>query len=484
MGGSILREACLAVWVVACASCAMAPHADPESPASAKRWHDGVDWARAETEAVDVLRGYLRVDTSNPPGNETRGAEYFGDVLQREGIPYEIVESGPGRGSLIARLDGAGREAPLCLVSHIDVVPADAKEWPSGKGPFSGAIDAQGFLWGRGALDMKGLGALELMTMVLLKRAHVPLRRSIVLLAVAGEETDSNGMELVVERYWDKVGCSHSINEGGIGIVDLLAPGQTVYTISVAEKGTLWLKMTAHGEPGHGSTPVPGRAPERLLRAIHRLAVHERELEPRIHPSLYELATRAGDDLGGLTGFVLSRPALVRAFVLPKLLDQPPARATLFNTVNVTGFEGRNEPNVVPSAVSAILDCRVLPGTRPIDLYVEIRDAVNDPDVSFEILGLHEGNESPWEDDPLFHALARNVVAGQLHAVAAPILSPGFTDSLFLRTKGVHAYGFVPFAVTQDELKGYHGRNERVSVQNVHRGLRALFRAVVDVSVQ
>lgn len=476
----IARIGALLVLCVAGAGCAVTTSPEIAAPTSARRWYDAVDWKKAGDEAVEVLRGYLRVDTTNPPGNETRGAEYLGAILAREGIPYEIVEYAPGRGSLIAKLEAERpSEPPLCLVSHIDVVTAEADKWPKDKQPLSGAL-ADGYVWGRGALDMKGLGALELMTMVWLKRLHVPLRRHVILLAVAAEESDSGGIRFVVDKHWSKVGCSHAVNEGGIGVHDLLLEGQTVYAISVAEKGVLWLKMTSHGEAGHGSTPVPGRAPERLLRAIDRLM--KRDPDPVMHPSLYELAARVGERAGGLTGFVLRRPVLVRMLVMGKLLKNPPARATLFDTVNVTGFEGKKEPNVIPSEVSAILDCRVLPGTRPVDLFVELRRVVDDPNVSFEVLDMMGGGESTWED-PFFSAMARHAVDGRPNVVAGPALSPGYTDSLHLRKKGVRAYGFVPFEVTKEELNGYHGRNERVSVANVHRGLRALFRAVVDVSV-
>lgn len=471
----------LAAWIAALVGCAVTTSPEIKAPVGAGRYYDAVDWKRAGDETVDVLRAYLRVDTTNPPGNETRGAELLGSILAKEQIPYEIVEYAPGRGNLIAKLEAENpTEKPICLLSHIDVVTAEADKWPKDKQPLSGTLDEKGYIWGRGALDMKGLGALELMTMVLLKRAHVPLRRHVILLAVAAEESDSGGVQFIVDKHWGKIGCSHSVNEGGIGIHDLLVDGQTVYAISVAEKGVLWLKMTAHGEAGHGSTPVPGRAPERLLRAIERL--QRRDPDPIIHPSLYELAARVGEQTGGVKGFVLRRPFLVRRFVMGKLLANPPARATLFDTVNVTGFEGRKEPNVIPSEVSAILDCRVLPGTRPIDLFVELQRTVADPNITFEILDAMGAGESTWED-PFFSAMARHAVDGRPNVVAGPALSPGYTDSLYLRKKGVRAYGFVPFEITKEELNGYHGRDERVSVANVHRGLRALYRSVVDVSV-
>jgi len=480
IGTSSCLAAILVALVVLALGCATTPLV-PARPARAElhRWYDAIDWRPAGDEAVEVLRAYLRVDTINPPGNETRGARFLGEILTREGIPFEILEYGPGHGNLIARLDGGSEEPPLCLVSHLDVVSAEAERWPAGKGPLSGALDEQGYVWGRGALDMKGMGALELMTMVWLKRLGVPLRRSVVLLAVADEEGHSGGIQFVVDQHWGKLRCSHSINEGGMGIKDLLVPGQTVYPISVAEKGILWLKMTAHGEAGHGSTPVPGRAPERLMRAIEKLKA--RKPDPVIHPSVYELAARAGDDIGGLKGFVLRRPSLVRTFVLGKLLESPPAAATLFDTVNVTGFSGMLEPNVIPSEVTAQLDCRILPGVRPVDFYAEIQRTVDDPQVTFEVLDMQPAGESTW-DDPFFSALARHTVDGRAHVVAGPALAPGYTDSLFLRKKGVRSYGLVPFEVEQKEMMGFHGRDERVSVENVRRGLRVLFRAVVDVA--
>jgi len=462
--------------------CSAIPERPAEAPRpEAKRYYDAIDWKRAGDEASQWLAGYLRVDTYNPPGNETRGAEYLGKILEREKIPYEILEYGPGRGNLIARLPGSGLEPPLCLLSHIDVVSAEAEKWPAGKGPLSGTIDDKGNIWGRGALDMKGMGILELMTMVWLKRLNVPLKRTIILLAVAAEESDSGGMRFMVDQHWGKIGCSHSINEGGIGIKELLMPGQTVYSISVAEKGVLWLRMTAHGEAGAGSTPIPDRAPEHLFRAIDKL--NAREAEPVIHPAMYELMARVGRDVGGLKGFILARPSLVRMFVIGKLMDNPVAKATLIDTINITGVDGMKEPNVVPSEMSAILDCRLLPGTRPIDFLFELERLVNDPKVTFELIESMNGNESPWQD-PLFHALSTHAVDGRPGVVAGPVLSPGYTDSLFLRLKGVRAYGLNPFEVDRFELATFHGRDERVSVENMRRGLKVLFRSVLDVSAK
>ncbi len=472
----------LAVCSGMLAGCAARPIQPPgPAPKHAKAYDARVDWKTAGAEAAQLLSAYIQVDTSNPPGNELAGAEFLADVLAKEQIESEIITHLPGRASLVARLDGDDSERPLCMLSHIDVVPADEDAWPEGKGPFSGTIDEDGVLWGRGALDMKGMGAIEVMTMLLLARYDVPLRRDLVLLAVADEEVDNTGAREIAEKHWDKVGCSHMVNEGGFGIKDLFSDGQTVFAISVAEKGFLWLRMIARGEAGHGSTPIPGRAPDRLIRALTKIS--QREDQPYVHDSLYQLLAETGDHAGGIEGFVMQRPELVNLLVMDRLLDNPPARATITNTISVTGFAGQENVNVVPSEVSAQLDCRVLPGTSPAQMLMDVKALVDDPKIEFDVLGAAPSTWNDW-DDPFYYALVRHSLAGRPHAAAGPVLAPGFTDSMFFRKRGVKAYGLIPFEISKEEAATMHGRHERVSVNNVHDGLRILFNAVVDVAAR
>lgn len=464
-------------------SCATAPGPVTPAPAGVDRHANGIDWEKAGEEASLALSGYLQVDTFNPPGNETRGAQYLAALLAKDGIESKLVEFAPGRSNLIARLDAPTpkKAKPVCLLSHIDVVPAETEAWPATTGPLSGAIDADGFIWGRGALDMKGMGLIEAMTLVWLARAKVPLDRDVILIAVGDEEVDDLGMKHLVEHQWSELDCGVLVNEGGLGIKNLLFEGQTVFAISVAEKGTLWLRMKSTGEAGHGSTPVPTRAPTKLVTAMQRLSA--RQPTPTIHPSLYELLRRVGEQRGGANGFVLQRPALVDAFVTSKLMAKPTTRAGLTNTCQVTGFEGKgSNANVIPSQVAAIVDCRVLPGTSPENLLAELKELTKDLEgIEFEVLNADGANESTWQE-PFFDALARHAVGARTDAVAGPVLSPGYTDSLLARPKGTRAYGMVPFEVSQEELGTMHGKNERVSKQNVRKGLEVLFRAVVDVS--
>lgn len=435
-----------------------------------------LDWKAAGEESARVLAGYLQVDTQNPPGNESDGVRYLGGILDKEGISWEMSEYAPGRGSLIARLNGSGAEKPLCMLSHVDVVTAEPARWSHP--PLSGLIE-DGYVWGRGALDMKGMGVTELMTMIWLKRLNAPLIRDVILLAVADEEVDGAGVEHIAKQ-WDKIGCSQLVNEGGLGIKDLFFAGQTVFAISNAEKGAMWVKMVASGAPGHGSTPTPGRAPEHLKNALDRLA--ERKDVVIWDDALMETFRRVGKQHGGMTGSILQSPGLVKLLVKPKLMAGPPTHAALTNTVNVTGFGGAMKPNVVPSEVWAVLDVRILPGTKPEAMLAELATVVNDPAIRFDVISATEGSRSPY-DDTFFNALAARAVAGRDDAAAGPVMSVGYTDSNALRPLGVHAYGFVPFEVEGADLGTMHGDNERVSIANLENGLKILLGAVMDVSV-
>jgi len=450
----------------------------PDPPEPREAYHQAVDWSSAGDEAVHVLQEYLRIDTSNPPGNETEGAEYLAAVLAREGIAVEIHEYTPGRGSLVARIRGSGDQPPLCLMSHIDVATAEPEHWPAERGPFSGVIDDDGVLWGRGALDMKGMGTIEVMTMVWIARLGIPLRRDVILLAVADEEVGNHGAEYLAEQHWAELGCSHMINEGGFGVPDVFFDGQTVFAISVAEKGVLWVEVVARGEPGHGSTPTRDQAPEHLVTALRRL--DERHIKPRFHPAMLELFYRVGMGREGLERTVLTHPSAAKALLKGRMMDNALTQALLTNTIHLTGLKGAREPNVVPSEARAVFDCRVLPGESPDQLLAELQALLgNDPRLSYEVILAKEGNESTL-DDPLYAIIARHAVDGSTGAVAGPIVSPGYTDSITFRDLGVRAYGLIPFLVPADELTTMHGHNERVSTANVHDGLRKLFAIVTD----
>lgn len=446
---------------------------------------DSVDWSAATDEAAAVLSRYLAIDTSNLPGNETEGAYLLAGYAEQAGLPYVVEEIAPGRSNLTVTLQGDGSvDGALCLVSHIDVATVEAHNWVSGHAPFSGDIDADGTVWGRGALDMKTMGVLELQAMVALKRQGVVPARDVILVAVADEEVDNTGIQHWIATHWDTTPCAYVFNEGGIGIQDLLFEDQTVYPITVGEKGVLWLRMTATGTSGHGSTPIlDTEAPETLIRAMNRIRAQQADAEPIWHPALLELLHEVGRSRAFLERFVLTRPSMVRTVLKPQLMGNPLTRAAITNTFHITGFEGANQPNVVPSQVSALLDCRLQPGVTPEDALAELTEIVSDPRIEFEVISAQPAAVSEWHDDPVFNALRDNVLLQDPDGVVGPAISVGFTDSIYLREAGARAYGMVPMSVSQEQAATMHGPDEHVTRAQLEMGVQTLARAVYDVAV-
>ena len=472
------RRMLLGGWALA--SCAVRAPTPPEDPHPERQaWADKVDWEAARDEAVSLLSGYLAIDTSNPPGSEADGAAYLEAFLLGEGIEVSRHAFAPGRDNLIARVRADHpTEAPLCLLSHIDVVHAEADAWDVA--PFSGTVDDAGYLWGRGALDMKGVGVLELLSVVWLQRLGVPLRRDVVLLAVGDEEVDNLGVRDLAQHHWADIGCSHVLNEGGMGVRGALVEDLSTFAVSFTEKGSLWLNMWAEGTPGHGSTPLDDSAPMRLMQALERLA--DRKVEASYHEHLYDLLRAIGERIGGIKGAVLRSPSLTRSLATGELMDNPLTAAVLTNTINVTGFGGADAPNVVPSAVFAQLDVRMLPGVTSDQMLAELGDLVEGvPGIRFEVLQDMPALESPV-DDPVYEAIVRRLALAYPGAAVGPLIMPGTTDSQVLRDMGVHCYGVAPFEVPLDDLRGMHGHNERLHVDTLGRGLQVMLGIVLDVA--
>ena len=441
-----------------------------------------ISWDEIEESAAQDMSGFLQVNTVNPPGNEKDGALWLAEQFEREGIPYEILEYGPNRANFVAKLEAdpnlKSGEKPLCLLSHTDTVTFDESKWVEGIHPLSGHIDEEGYIWGRGALDMKSMTVMEMWSMFLLKRNNVPLHRDVYLLAVADEEVDGSGMQHLVNTYWNFLDCGQLVNEGGLGLKDMLFEGQDVYPISIGEKGNIWIKMWAYGDSGHGSTPRPNEAPKHLIEAINKLDA--RKIEPEIYEEMSLFFSAIGEGKGGATKIVMQNQVLANLLVKPKLMENPLTRAALINTVHLTGLEGSNAPNVVPAEVYAVLDCRILPGVDPDDFLEELQEIVGE-DIKFEIIMSREGNKSPM-DDSLYHALSRYSTAGNPNSVTGPVISVGFTDSVYARAKGVHAYGFQPITLSAEDMEGYHGKNERVSKEELAKGIFKLYSTVLEVS--
>lgn len=421
-----------------------------------------IDWDAATQEAVSLLREYLRIDTSNPPGNEQLAVDFLAGILRGEGIAFETADAAPGRSNLFARLGPA--MGGVCLLNHTDVVPVERQFWE--REPFSGEL-IDGQVWGRGALDMKGMGILELMVFLLLKREGVALTQSVSFLAVADEEAGSEfGATWVAENRPAWMDTELVINEGAYGLA--LGDGKQVFQVAPTEKVPFWLKLTVRGRPGHGSVPHGDNCAEHLVQALERITRWQREV--RLTPVM-----RAHLEAMAKAGVAVTADDAEARRIAER---NPSLRARMSNTVTVTTIATGIKVNVIPAEASATLDVRLLPDVETEAFLAELRAVIADDRVEVERLNRHyAGAESPM--DTRFAAVVREVV-GELAEGAhiAPEMTSGFTDSRLYRLQGIPAYGFVPCLVPPDELGGIHGHNERISVESIRLGLQVLYEVV------
>ena len=425
----------------------------------------GVNWDDVTAEITSVLRDYLRINTSNPPGNEQAAAEFLATHLEAEGYECEYVEAGPGRVSMRTRLNGSGEERPLMLLNHTDVVPVQTEFWDVD--PFA-AVEQDGMLWGRGALDMKGMGTLELLVMLLFKRLNLTPNRDIVFLAVADEEAGSAyGMEWLDqnEQGWITE-PEFALNEGGMGALNLLGSNRPVFACSPSEKSPLWLKLRAEGQPGHGSTPHSDNAVERLVRALFAIQNWDRAVT--VQPHTAEAIQRMRD----ANAWAGSAPSL------NKLCQTYPAFAAVTrDTISNTGATSGIKHNVIPADAEATLDCRLLPGESYDDFIKNMRNVIDDEKVEVEVVFGSMGPSSSFETEMV--SVIEDVVREQVEgALIIPSTCVGFTDSRVLRRHGVHSYGFVPTLMDASLAAGVHGHNERTPIEGLNTGIQILFEVV------
>ncbi|MEE9579083.1 MAG: M20/M25/M40 family metallo-hydrolase [Gemmatimonadota bacterium] len=423
-----------------------------------------VDDALAD-ESVELLQEYLRVDTTNPPGNESRAVEFFARLLEMEGIPYETAESAPGRGNIWARLDG-GNEPAVLLLHHSDVVQADPAFWDVP--PLSGEI-VEGHVYGRGALDTKTLGILHLQAFLALHRSGRPLNRDVIFMATADEEAGGfYGVGWLVENRPEAFeGVGFVLNEGGRTLVT--EAGAKQVGIEVTQKVPVWLRLVASGVPGHGSRPRAESAVTKLLEGLDRIRAHE--WEPRILP----VVDRYFRGISVIRGEEWAEPLLDVASSVrePGFLARLQAHdATLAaltrNTCSITRLDGSGKINVVPPTATAELDCRVLPDQDVGAFIAEIQRLAGD-EIEVQTIMAFTPAISPT-DTHLYATLEAIMRERFTDAVVVPAVSSGFTDSHFLRDLGIAAYGYTPLLVPVQDQAGVHGNNERISIENVRRG--------------
>ena len=342
------------------------PQPEPGREVSPLKVND-LDWGHLRDEMVSILRSYIQIDTTNPPGNEMKGAQFLEKVLAGEGIPVRVLQSAEGRGNLVARLEaeeGDRRALPLVLMHHMDVVPAEGGAWRFP--PFSATLD-NGYIWGRGALDDKGLGVMQLLAFILLCRHGMQLQRPLVLLAVADEEQGGGlGAAWMIENHWPLVECEYLWDEGGFGTIGVMS-SSPVFAVAVSEKRATKIRLSTSGQAGHGSMPPANgkSANDRLVRALYKLQRQEMPIRlNQVSGEFFRRVARLQNFPASLLLGNLNMP-MARSLLKSKLAARPAINAMLRDTIALTRLQSGYVDNVIPEKGEAVLDVRLLPDSDP-----------------------------------------------------------------------------------------------------------------------
>jgi acetylornithine deacetylase/succinyl-diaminopimelate desuccinylase-like protein len=440
-----------------------------------------IDWRGIKDEATEILSNYIRINTTNPPGNEMEAARYLDGILHREGIRATIYEPAPGRANLMAVVPGETKGNSVVLLNHMDVVPVEEDKWDTD--PFCGIVK-DGYIYGRGALDMKGKGVAELMTILLLKRYKIPLKRDVIFLATADEETGGRwGVKWMLERepHLKKAACV--LNEGGCILIRENG-ALDHYEIATAQKVVAQFSVKATGKTGHGSMPHRDSANVKLIKALNRLVEWESPfvIIPLVKHYFANLAkVRPPEEAKGYHDIeeALHNPAFVEPFTANAQYN-----AMVRNTVTPTILKAGQKINVIPSKATAAFDCRILPGTSIKDFFAQLKKVIGDEEIAITPLPEFESNALPPSplDNELYQAIERVAQRKDPGCMVTPFLITGATDSRFFREIGVPCYDFSPFRLRQEDVKLVHGHNERISIDNLGFASEAIFEIVREVA--
>ena len=443
------------------------------------------DWSSADPETVARLQDLIRFDTTNPPGNELPLARYLERVLQSEGIETTFFEPDKNRAAVIGRIRGTGAKRPVILLAHMDVVGVERASWSCD--PFEGVVQG-GYLYGRGAIDDKGMLAANLMTMLLLKRdlkrtGALP-SRDIVFVATSDEESGGTwGMGWLVDNHPELLDAEFALNEGGR--TRIIEGGQTYLAVQSAEKISHVVTVTAHGPAGHAAIPLAENAIFRLARALERLSRYAEpvtltDITRKFFGRLAQVWPNAREK-HAMSDLVSADPHKAEAGAAV-LSETPVFNAVLRNGISPTVIAGGKQFNVIPAQAGAVLNVRTLPG-ESVDAVVDrMRAAISEPQVTVEVT--HRGDEAPASDpdSEMFDAIAAS--ARELNPMIAvvPYLSTGVTDSARLRRLGVKAYGVLPFPMRQSDEERMHGHDERVPIESLHFGTRLIYGTIARIA--
>lgn len=444
------------------------------------------DRAAVEAETIERLQALIRFDTTNPPGNEGELAAYLAKTLEDEGIETQLLVPVENRAAVVARIRGNGTKRPVMLMAHMDVVGVERDKWSCD--PFGGVI-RDGYLYGRGAIDDKGMLAANLMTMLLIKRnvvdAGVELDRDVIFLATSDEETGGiHGIKWMVSEHRDLIEADFAINEGGR--TRIIEGGKRYLAIQTAEKISHMVTVTARGPAGHSAIPLVDNSIFRLGRALARLG------EYREPVTLTVTTRRFFSELSKMWPVENERVAMA-ALVSDDVAESargaevlsgiPVLNAVLRNGISATTLSGGVAGNVIPAEVSAVLNVRTIPGHDIDGIVRRLEECAAEPGVSITVTV--RGAEAPESnpDSPMFDAIAAAAREIDPDITVVPYLSTGGTDSSHLRRAGISSYGILPFPMRQPDEERMHGHDERVPVESLHFGTRLIFESIRRVSV-
>jgi acetylornithine deacetylase/succinyl-diaminopimelate desuccinylase-like protein len=437
------------------------------------------DWKKVHPEVIEHFVALLKIDTSNPPGNETQAAEYVKAALAREGIESQLLGPNKDRLNLVARIRGNGSRKPILIMGHTDVVGVQREKWTVD--PFGG-IRKGGFIYGRGALDDKDNLAACLMTMILLKRLKTPLDRDVIFVAEAGEEGFApEGMRFLVEKQWPDIEAEFALAEGGGGF---MRGGEgVVVSVAATEKVGAGVTLVARGPAGHGSVPIPNNAIARLARAVARVSEWQAPMKLNdVTRAFFErLAAVSPQEKAKIYREVLD-PRTAPAAEEYLRVHEPGLNSVLRTGISPTIIQGGFRGNVIPSEARANLDIRALPDEDLPRFYEMLRSVIGDPAVEMQVRGRRESPPPSRIDTEMFQALERAQKTVYPKAVTIPAMLTGGTDMQPLRLKGVPSYGIGPLREEGITTNGAHSDDERVSEAAFLKFVEFLWAAVIEVA--
>ncbi len=412
------------------------------------------DWAAIEKHALELLQQYVRIQSVDPPSDTAAAAQFLKAELEKNGLAPKVFHSGPGgQTNLVVRLKGRdSSKKPLLMLNHLDVVPVDEKAWKIA--PFGGII-RDGFIWGRGTLDMKGIGVEQLTALIALHNAGITPSRDIIMLCNADEESGGErGMQWMIANHYAEIDSEYVLDEGGMGTRDALAAGKLVFGVSVGDKVVLWLRLRAKGTSGHASQPIPDNANLILMDAIRKAL--DLPVGGKQNPVVDQMRRTIG-------------PLVANKF------NSAIQRNTISLTTLSAGVGSPPKVNVIPSLSEATLDCRLLPGTNADEFISDMKARINDPRVTIETIYRAPDVGMSRSDTPLFAAIRKAILKTNPGAIVTPMLVPFGTDSAYLQARGVIAYGLTPMILDAATAATMHSDQERIPVAEFLKGIHIFY---------